>query len=549
MKKFLKRRIYNLGVISGIVMMVLTLSCTSNFEDFNRNPGEPTGDDLKDGYFLIKSHFPTLINYAYPVQENAYQMTQSFIGDVYGRYFSVSKAGWQSHFQTFNAPDNWLKFPMEDTYKYVGRSFFEVEKLAKNEDSFQHLYYFAKILRVTAFQRLTDMHGPLPYTKLRPGDLAVEYDDQETLYNKMFEELEESINYLTEYYKENPDYADNSDLSDNIYGNDYKKWVVYANTLKLRMAMRVRFAAPELAKEKAESAVKHEFGVMNTNADNAYNSFQPNGLYKVAVEWGDARVCADIICYMNGYNDPRRAKYFTTTKVREWVYEDTWMLKELDKYIGIRSGITVTSQEIAKKYSTSTYTAASKLLIMPASESYFLRAEGALLGWDMGGTAQEFYEKGIRISFEQYGITDVDEIEHYLNDEESKPEDYIMYDELLIDSSVNYEVKNKSEATVKWDDSADMEEKLEKIITQKWIAMFPLGQEAWSEHRRTGYPKFFPVMINLSGDDSLTDDLASRIPYPNIEKDKPSYNNVLQLLGGSDNYATKLWWDKNPNKE
>ena len=543
MKKFFNYIIYTLGVFSSVTVMVLVMSCTADFEDFNRNPGEPTEKEMKEGYYLIKSHFPTLINYAYPVQENAYQMTQSFIGDVYGRYFSVSKSGWQSHFQTFNAPDNWLKIPMEDTYKYTGRSFFEVEKLAKDEESFQHLYHFAKILRVTAFQRLTDMHGPLPYTQLRPGDLAVEYDDQETLYKKMFEELDEAIAYLTEFYKENPGYAASSDLLDNIYGNDYKKWVVYANTLKLRMAMRVRFAAPELAKEKAESAVKHEFGVMNANADNAYNSFQPNGLFKIAVEWGDARACADIICYMNGYNDPRRAKYFTKTEASNWDEEESI-------FVGIRSGITVTSQEVAKKFSTSTSVASSKLLIMPASESYFLRAEGALIGWDMGGTAQEFYEKGIRVSFEQYGITDAEDIDNYLNDEDNTPEDYSLFgDDLLIDPSVDYDVENESEATIKWEESDEMETKLEKIITQKWIAMFPLGQEAWSEQRRTGYPKFFPVLINLSGDDSLTENLASRIPYPKVEKDKPNYENVLQLLEGKDDYATKLWWDKNPNKQ
>ena len=551
MKKFLKRIIYNWRVLSSILVMALVLSCTSDFEDFNRNPGEPTEEEMKEGYFLIKSHFPTLINYAYPVQENAYQMTQSFIGDVYGRYFSVSKAGWQSHFQTFNAPDNWLKFPMEDTYKYVGRSFFEVEKLAKDEESFQHLYHFAKILRVTAFQRLTDMHGPLPYTKLRPGDLSVDYDDQETLYKKMFEELDESVTYLTAFYKENPNYSADSDISDNIYGNDYRKWVVYANTLKLRMAMRIRFADPELAQEMAESAIKHEFGVMQTNADNAYNSFQPNGLFKVAVEWGDARACADIVCYMNGYKDPRRVKYFTTTKMKKWVVDDNgyWNEVEEDIYVGVRSGITITSQEIAKKYSTSTAFAESKLLIMPASEAYFLRAEGALLGWDMGGSAQHLYEEGIRLSFEQYDLTDESIVNTYLADEKSRPEGYALPYDFRIDESVNYNVPNRSTASIKWSESDNNEVKLEKIITQKWIAMYPLGQEAWSEQRRTGYPKFFPVLVNLSGNANLTNDLASRIPYPKIEKDKPNYENVLLLLEGEDDYATRLWWDKNPLKK
>lgn len=556
MKKFLKRIIYklNLGLISSIVVTAFAVSCTSDFEEYNRDEGEASKKEMLEGYYILKSFMKGLIQYAYPVQENNYQMTQNFVGDTYGRYFAVSKSGWQSHYQTFNAPDDWLKFPMEDAYKYVARNFFEIETYTKDLEQFHHVYNLAKILRITAFQRLTDMHGPLPYSKLRPGDLAPEYDDQETLYKKMFEELDEAIVFLTEYYKQNPDYGKDSTMPDVIYNNDYKKWVIYANTLKLRMAMRIRFADPALAKEKAESAVNHEFGVMMTNEDSAYNPFTPNGIYKNAVEWGDTRVCADIISYMNGYNDPRLAKYFTVAGEKKigWVFDenkDEWVEKEEDIFIGVRSGITITSQEIAKKYSNSTVAVNDKMLIMPACEAYFLRAEGALLGWNMGGTAQQLYEDAIRMSFQQQGLTE-EEANKYIADAQSKPASYrVPVDELLIDSSVNYDVPNKSQATIKWSESANLEEKLEKIITQKWIAIYPLGQEAWSEQRRTGYPKFFPVLVNLSGDASLTENSASRIPYPKVERDKPTYDNVIQLLGGKDDYATKLWWDKNPNKK
>src|SRR5690606_38632991 len=51
-----------------------------------------------------------------------------------------------------------------------------------------------------------------------------------------------------------------------------------------------------------------------------------------------------------------------------------------------------------------------------------------------------------------------------------------------------------TDVVVKWTESATFEQKLEKIITQKWIAVFPEGTEAWSEFRRTGYPKMYPIM-------------------------------------------------------
>lgn len=81
--------------------------------------------------------------------------------------------------------------------------------------------------------------------------------------------------------------------------------------------------------------------------------------------------------------------------------------------------------------------------------------------------------------------------------------------------------------------------------------MYPLGQEAWSEQRRTGYPRFFPVLVNASDEPELTTRLASRIPFPPAEKDNnaQNYDGAVQLLGGGpDKYGTKLWWDKNPNK-
>ncbi len=100
--------------------------------------------------------------------------------------------------------------------------------------------------------------------------------------------------------------------------------------------------------------------------------------------------------------------------------------------------------------------------------------------------------------------------------------------------------------TVKWDNGASNEQKLERIITQKWLAIFPEGQEAWSEFRRTGYPKLFPVVQNNSGGTIDTDIQIRRLPYPISESNTNSteLNKGIQLLGGADNGGTRLWWDK-----
>lgn len=99
---------------------------------------------------------------------------------------------------------------------------------------------------------------------------------------------------------------------------------------------------------------------------------------------------------------------------------------------------------------------------------------------------------------------------------------------------------------VKWNEGDDLETKLEKIITQKYISLFPYSYEAWSELRRTGYPKLFPVLNVEDGDRSLKQgDLLRRMPYPgDTDAIKQDINDTgLKALGGSDVQATRLWWD------
>ena len=102
-----------------------------------------------------------------------------------------------------------------------------------------------------------------------------------------------------------------------------------------------------------------------------------------------------------------------------------------------------------------------------------------------------------------------------------------------------------SDITIKWDESASAERKLERIITQKWIANYYNGNEAWAELRRTGYPKLIQVKYNGSG--GIVDSKLGpqRMPYPQEEYTNNSVNvtkAVNTMLGGPDNMATKVWW-------
>lgn len=145
---------------------------------------------------------------------------------------------------------------------------------------------------------------------------------------------------------------------------------------------------------------------------------------------------------------------------------------------------------------------------MTAAESFFLRAEGALRGWDMGGTAKSFYEQGVRMSFEENNAAGVDD---YLADHTSTPGAFA--DNV---GSDNYTFSSR--VTPAWDDNAGFEAQLERIITQKWIANYPDGPEGWSEYRRTGYPEVIPVVRNSSNGTIDTQLQVRRLPYTRDEK-------------------------------
>ena len=175
---------------------------------------------------------------------------------------------------------------------------------------------------------------------------------------------------------------------------------------------------------------------------------------------------------------------------------------------------------------------------MTASEAAFLKAEAALRGWAGAGNAKDNYENGISLSMSQYGL----DAATYKNDNTSKPKAYVDPK----NATNNVSGGGLSQATIKWDDAATFEQKLEKIITQKWIAMYPDGQEAWSEFRRTGYPKLFTVVINNSGGKIPTATFIRRINFPASEysTNANGVQGAVTKLGGADNGGTRLWWDK-----
>lgn len=524
-----------------IVSVAALMSCTANYDNINSHPYEP--DTLEPDDYALGSAMNNLAGCVISPDVNTAQFTDCLLGGPMGGYYADANAGWANTISNYNAKDDWTRvfLKSDKIIPILNSNMTAVELVSRNTNNPVPLA-IAQIIRVAVMHRVTDTYGPIPYTKLGEGsDLAIPYDSQEDVYNAFFDELNNSIQILNEHPN-----AELVPSADYIYNGNIRQWIKFGNSLKLRLAIRIAYANPTKAKQMAEDAVNPaNGGVIESNEDNAaWNYFKSiqNPIY-VATRYnklpitetegidtgGDTHAAADIICYMNGYKDNRRAKFFS---------ESLWTGHE---YAGLRRGIIIPDLKTkGHKYSGVNILPTSPLYWMNAAEVAFLRAEGtAIFGFNMGGSAEEFYNEGIRLSFKQW---EADGAEAYIQDETSVPATYI---DPAGDNSYS---SSLSSITIKWDENATKEQKQERIIVQKWIANWQLGNEAWADIRRTGYPKLIPATAagNKSGGIVDSNKGARRMPYPLDEYNSNAQNikeAVSKYLQGPDNMATNLWWD------
>lgn len=516
-----RNKLLRIVALSTFIPGLLSLSSCMD-GDINRPGGKISDGDLEGDNYKLGAFFPQMTDLVVPAQENDYQMCENLVGGEYGRYLMFTNAGWSSakNPPLYNVPTSWYSAPFQTMLPKFYQAYNQIKEITKEEGV---NWAWANVLRVAVMQRLTDTYGPIPYSKVNPKSLSAPYDKQEEVYNHMFEDLDKAIETLTGYAVANPS-ATPMAAYDNVYGGHFTKWVKYANSLKLRMAVRIRFVNPDLARKKAEEAVHQQVGVITSNEDNAsYFYAKGNPLNIMWNSYGDTRVCADILTYMEGYKDPRESKYFQNATKTEWGVP----------YAAMRAGINIVNQKDARAYSAPLAAKGDRLIWMTASEVAFLKAEGALAGWKMEGTAKALYESAVKLSFEQWEVGGADT---YLENNTYTQAAYAN------PSSVTEGAGAPAVSTIKiqWNDAGTPEENLERIITQKWIALWPLGTEAWCEIRRTGYPKVFKL-ANVA---RYPIDIPNRLPfsYNEYQNNKTNVEAAVGLLGGEDTYVTRLWW-------
>ena len=530
------KRIYNILLIMILSLFLLPLGgCFDS--DINRSMYEADGEEMQRENHIVGATLKGMQGLVIPTREHLYQFMDAMAGGAYGGYLEGIVDTWVMKFSTFNPEQGWLKSPFADPIKDMYPQYRDM--MNKTDDLVA--LAFGKILRVCIMHRVTDIYGPIPYSKMMDNDnsgedLAVPYDSQEQVYTQMLKELEEADKVL----EENKDLSSEAfrKLEDLYYGN-ISKWRKFVHSMQLRIAMRMSYVNPTEAQRIAQKAV--EAGVIESNEDNAMLHVAENRSELLFNNWNDYRISADLVSIMKGYEDPRLDKMFV--KGVQTVDQDGEKVDVYD-YYGVRIGIfTQKKDDMINLYSKQVISSTDPYLWMNAAEVTFLRAEGALRGWNMGGDAQALYEKAIALSFEERGgATGADQ---YVKDATKKPIDYV---NPMDGADIKYSHPAVSTITIAWEPGAEyFERNLERIITQKWIAIFPLGLEAWAEHRRTGYPKLLPTVENKDPNNSVNVTIGPRrLPFPADEyTGNPKYiDQAVEMLNGPDAAGTKLWWDK-----
>jgi len=524
------KNIFALKVSAPIICIsILLASCTKKYAEINTDRNTVATIGSAELPFLFaraeKEATPSIWNY---------QIAQNLFADQYAQYFACTATYFPSDRNVIRM--DWVGAAFNPIYTDVVP---QLQSIFESADPSSAEYAMANVLWVLSFHRVTDYWGPIPYFQAGIPASSVPYDPQDKIYDDFFKRLAAAVTVLKTKTGEKP-YGD----FDLMYSGDVNKWIKFANTLRLRLAMRISKVDP--ARAKAEGEAAYASGVLTSSpGDDAYvkrsvTGDDNNGL-SIMSDWNEFRMSATMESVLKGYSDPRMPVYFLPA-VKTGTFEGerngltaTQLTEDINLHnYNSHAGPRWTNPDVYKG-GIATFLATPQN-VMATAEAYFLRAEGALLGWNMGGTAKELYEAGITNSFKQWGITDATAIQAYINGTSLPiaPNDYLHSPPLT-----NIPVKF---------DASDLTVQKKQIFLQKWLAMYPDGMEAWADYRRSRVLPLYPVANSDNPDITNTNtQWIRRIPFllSETQNNKAAVDAAVPLLGGPDKVTTPLWWDKN----
>lgn len=465
-------------------------ACDNGLTDINTNPNVPT--DVPASLLLP-------------------QAIWSSIEAHYGVWQSFSHTGiWAYHVAEIQYPDEERGLVRPDVNEGIWTGAYTgplpdiqavISKGAATGDV--SIEAVGRIWRAWEFHIITDYYGDAPFDSalLGAANTTPEYDSQQHVYAGLFAELTTGATML-----ESPAGADFGG-GDLIYNNDFERWRRFANSLRMRLAMRLSEVDPTTA--EAEFAAAYAAGGFESNADNAMlvwpGAPYENPYYENQLSRDDHGMSGALVDTMLNLNDPRLALYAEPAR-------NTGQYRgHYNGYNGIPAGSSLDDFSRVNNFwradGNNTPTA-----IMTYAEVLFLETEAAYRGWIAADPAT-LYSAAIEASMDQYADWG----------HSADPADVATY---LAQGSVAYNGT------------------LEQIITQKWIALFMNGPEAWFDNRRTDLPVLTPgpdLCFNLPR-------VPVRFPYPDTEQSLNLTNleAALAAQGMTEpDLITPVWWDVN----
>ncbi|WP_289660502.1 SusD/RagB family nutrient-binding outer membrane lipoprotein [Flavobacterium panacagri] len=532
MKYSFKIKTLGVALLAGSILS----SCTGDFDEINKDPNSLTEDQLDASmagpafaYALYAGiHNGAADTTGWADDQGTWGIATGILSSTFIQYLSSNFGTERNSFGGYEAR-GWSRF-----YTYAVPSLNNAFKAA---DGNAETTAVLKIWKVFMYNQMVDLYGPIPYSQAGNNLGSVPYDSVESIYEDFFKLLDEANTVLG---SASTSTVGPLQTSDRVYQGSVEKWRIFGNSLRLRLALRISDVEPAKAKTQAEAAVAA--GVMQTNDQSAFfqvNAAAPNNFNIVANAWG-YKMTASMESLLLGYSDPRLQKWFSPGIGGNYIGRPTGYLRgyfsdqDNEYFSSFNDDILGLGPEPGSAPLSNT----KNIEIFMASENYFSRAEGALNGWNMGGSAQSLYEQGIRLSMAQWGITDAAAVNSYIAGTSlpTAPNVNTMRPGLVTES---IPVK----LPVAW--SASTADQRTQIAVQKYLAIFPESWEAYADLRRTDAKIIYQPLNTENNDAGVGKSLMKRVIYVTNEysANRAAVEDGIVKLGGPDTGGTRLWWD------
>ncbi len=528
-----------LKIFLSLLLLVFLSACTKGFEEMNKNPNDPT--IVEADFLFTTSEFETL---------------NLFGGDMnrvvffnYTHHFS----GFQGEFQRYTVSNSSNNQYWRNTYIRALQPVHQIIELYEENPAYKNRVNIAKIWKAFVISNALSIWGGIPNGDTLNGAMNVPYEREQDLYVRLLNNLK---TYANSFNMSGDKF---STKADRIYAGDLLKWKKFANTLRLRLAMRISNDAPNgdaiLAKQVVQEIMADESATITSQSETASMKWGTvretwNPLYDRAVYNYSANIATipvineSLIYHMLPYNDPRLGIYAKPVTQGPYIGQyfgqniaygggGAYASGSTNPHTGLKQPDYSQIGDVFSK-------ADAEYIFLSLAESEFLKAEAALKGfWGTPTNASQKYYAGIDASFNKYGLTTA-QATAYKNTRGIKwgsasdtlgRGDQFM-DWLHIASSI-----------------IEPNDYFRQIVMQHWLAIPFQGVDAWALIRRTQILEFQPQFATYDGDYKY---IPYRIPYPidEYQTNPAEVKKAVSWLGGPDDLFTKLWFSlpikKNP---